>query len=393
MASHDSLQAASALGADRIRIARVIARMNVGGPAVEVSNLMRMLPSTVFEQALVTGFVGEGEADYLDTQANDISVQRVSGLGRALRPLDDIRAFFVLCSAIRRVRPAIVHTHTAKAGALGRLAALTLIPRPRVVHTFHGHVLSGYFPRWQNWLFASIERALARITDELITVGPEVRDDLLAIGIGRRDHFHVIEPGVALRHAPTRSEARGAFGLADKTPVISVVGRLTQIKRPDRMLDAVSLAQRQMPELVVLVAGDGELRESLEARVATDQLPVRFLGWTDDVETVFAASDLTLLTSDNEGTPISLMQAALLGVPAVATNVGSVKHVVLDGVTGWLTDPNASAIATSLAEAFANPATRLKRGAAAREHVSENYSVERFISLHRSLYHALIHHR
>lgn len=372
-----------------MRILRVIARMNVGGPAVEVSNLMRLLASQEFEQLLVTGFVSEGEADYLETQAPDLNAVRISGLGRALKPADDLRALFVLRRLIREQRPDIVHTHTAKAGALGRIAALTVRPRPRTVHTFHGHVLSGYFSRTANFVFANIERVLGHFTDELITVGPEVREDLLAAGIGTAEHFHVIEPGVALRHKPTRAAARQTFDIVDDRPVISVVGRLTQIKRPDRMLDVVAQVRRDYPDLLVLVAGDGELREELEARVRREALPVRFIGWTDDVETVFAASDLTLLTSDNEGTPISLMQAALLGIPAVACDVGSVKHVVLDGRTGWLAAPDADSLAGSVSAALSNPEELRARGTAGCAFASDRYSVRRFTEQHARLYRGL----
>lgn len=371
-------------------ILRIIARMNVGGPAVEVSNLMRRLPQPEFVQTLVTGYVGEGEADYLDSQARDLQPLRVSGLGRALKPADDLRALLALRRMIRDQRPQIVHTHTAKAGALGRLAAMTVQPRPRIVHTFHGHVLSGYFPGWANWLFATIERILGKFTDELITVGPEVRADLLAVGIGTPEHFHVIEPGVALRHTPDRAACRAAFNIDDDRPVLSVVGRLTQIKRPDRMLDAVALLRHALPRLEVLVAGDGELREALQHRVAAEHLPVRFLGWTDDVESVFAASNLTLLTSDNEGTPISLVQAAMLGVPAVATNVGSVKHVVEDGRTGWLTAADPAALAAAISEALADPGEIHRRGESARTFVMERYSVQGFVDQHAALYRRLV---
>lgn len=371
---------------DTIRVARVIARMNVGGPAVEVTNLMRQLPAYGIEQTLLTGHVASDEADFLATQAPDVAAISVAGLGRALKPLDDIRAFFEVRAHLRRLRPHIVHTHTAKAGAIGRIAALTLHPRPRLVHTFHGHVLQGYFSTAANLVFGTIERVLGRVTDELVTVGPEVREELLAAGIGTPERFRVIEPGVSLQHTPSRADARAALALPDDAFVIAVVGRLTGIKRPDRMLDVIAAVADRIPGLVVLVAGSGDLADATATRASAERLPVRMLGWIDDVETVFAASDLALLTSDNEGTPISLIQAAMLGVPCVATDVGSVTHVVRDGETGWIVATDVPALASAVQSAAANHDERRRRGSAARDHVSDRYSVERFVQLHATLY-------
>lgn len=369
-----------------IRIVRVIARMNVGGPAVEVANLMRKLPSDKFTQVLLTGFVASDEEDYLEMQGTDIHAQRIPGLGRAVSVADDIRAFIAIRRIVKASRPAVVHTHTAKAGALGRIAAYSVHPRPKIVHTFHGHVLSGYFSKTANFAIALIERILALLTDELIAVGPEVRDALLDAGVGDAARFAVIEPGVSLRRTPTKVEARELLGLGQSVPVISVVGRITHIKRPDRMLDVIRLLQGDLPELQVLVAGDGDLREETERRASAEGLPVRFIGWTDDVETVFAASDVTLLTSDNEGTPISLMQAALLDVPAVATDVGSVRHVVIDGETGWLAPPQAVLLATAIREALSSRAELARRGQSAHRHASKAFSVDRFVEDHAQLY-------
>jgi glycosyltransferase involved in cell wall biosynthesis len=360
--------------------------MNVGGPAVEVANLMRELPTDRFEQRLLVGDVAAGEADFLSNQGVDLSYVRIAGLGRALKPLDDFRAFLAIRSEIKLFHPDIVHTHTAKAGGLGRLAALTVRPRPKLVHTFHGHVLSGYFSSMTNFVFTTVERVLGWFTNVLITVGPEVRNELLDAGIGSIDRFHIIEPGVALQHHPSRSSARAHFGLDDHQPVISVVGRLTQIKRPDRMLDVVEKVAAEIPNLMVLVAGGGELLEETRRTALSRSLPIRFLGWTNDVETVFAASDLTLLTSDNEGTPISIMQAALLGVPAVVSNVGSVKHMVTDGESGWLARPDASELASATVAALSDSEERTKRSEAVMKIAGERFTVSRYVAQHRDLY-------
>lgn len=373
-----------------VRILRVIARMNVGGPAVEIAGLMRHVDPSEFDQRLVTGWCDPHEEDYLTTQAPDVPATRLSGLGRAVRPTDDALAFWRLVHEIREYRPHILHTHTAKAGALGRAAAEFAGSRPIVVHTYHGHVLSGYFSGPKTRAIIEVERALGRRTDQFLTVGAQVRDELLAAGIGSSDRFAVVPPGLEQLHAPDRSEARRSLGLADDAFVVCVVGRVTQIKRPDRVADLAALLSSRHPNLVVLVAGSGDLEPTLRARVAAEDLPIRMLGWRDDVATIFAGSDLALLTSDNEGTPLSLIQAGLAGIPAVATNVGAVSEVVIDGTTGLLAPCDSVALAEQVSRLAGDPALRTVLGSAGRERAARLYTVERFAKDHTDIYRRLI---
>ncbi len=220
-----------------IRVLRIIARMNVGGPAWQVSVLTRGLDRDRFESRLVAGDVGEGEADFIELRDPDLPVVKIPALGRSLRIGDDLRAFIAIRQTIRDYRPDIVHTHTAKAGLLGRIAAATCRVPVRV-HTFHGHVLHGYFNRWVTRAVRIIEGLLARQTSVLVTVGSQVRDDLIWAGIGRADQYVVIPPGAALEELPNRVSARGSLGLPIKQPVVLFVGRLTSIKRPDRLIEA-----------------------------------------------------------------------------------------------------------------------------------------------------------
>lgn len=372
------------------RVMRVIARMNVGGPAVEITGLMRHLPADEFDQRLVTGWCDPHEEDYLTTQAPDVPVTRLSGLGRPVRLTDDATALWRLVQEIREFRPHILHTHTAKAGALGRTAAAFAQARPLLVHTYHGHVLSGYFSGPKTRAIVEVERTLGRRTDQFITVGSQVRDELLAAGIGRADRFAVIPPGLERRELPDRTESRRALGLTDDALAVCVVGRVTQIKRPDRVADIAALLAAQHPNLVVLVAGSGDLEPELQARVAAENLPIRLLGWRDDVAPIFAASDLALLTSDNEGTPLSLIQAALAGIPAVATDVGAVSEVVVDEQTGLLAPCDSAALAAKVSRLASDPNLRGALGAAGRERASRLYTVERFAEDHAEVYRRLI---
>jgi len=368
---------------------RIIARMNVGGPAVEITELMRGLDPETFEQCLVTGWCADDEADYLMTQAPDVRSTRIEGLGRSVRPWDDSAAFARLVSQIRQFRPDIVHTHTAKAGALGRIAARISGIRCHIVHTHHGHLLHGYFGPTTTRAVVSAERMLGALTDRMIAVGSKVRTDLLGAGIGRPDRFEVIHSGVALDAIPTRVQARRLLGLADDVSVIAWVGRVTRIKRPDRLVEVTRLLAARFPRVCIVVAGAGDQLPALASAVDAESLPIHLLGWRDDIETVFAASDLALLTSDNEGTPLSLAQAGLCGIPAVASNVGSVSDVVIDERTGLLVAPDSTALADACARLIADLPLRESLGIQAKEHIRREFGISTFLEQHASLYREL----
>lgn len=371
-------------GVGRLRVMRVIARMNVGGPAVQVSGLMRHLPQDEFDQRLYTGWCAEDEADFLDTQAPDVEAHRIEGLGRAIRPGDDARAFARLVAEMRRFRPHIVHTHTAKAGILGRTAARVAGVASATVHTFHGHLLHGYFSPLKTRGVITLEATLARSTDRLVAVGPHVRDDLLAAGIGGQGQFAIIPPGLELPGGLPRSEARESLGVPGDTPVISFIGRLAPIKRPDRFVEVARLVHAVRPDVRFIVAGDGSAAELL--RAAADTLPITMLGWRDDVHNVLAASDAVMLTSDNEGTPLSLIQAALAGLPVIATNVGSVLDVVVDGETGWLAAPEPRQLAEATLEFLERSMEAKRRGSEAQRRALRLYGVQRLVEDHARVY-------
>ena len=183
---------------ERIRVMRIIARMNVGGPAVQVSGLMRGFDATKFDHRLVTGYCASDEADYLDTVATDVTATRIKGLGRSISPKADLGAFVQIVREIRTFRPDVIHTHTAKAGVIGRLASILSGHKSIRVHTYHGHLLHGYFGKFKTQLVIAIEKFLAHFTTKLLAVGKKVMDDLLAVGIGKPEKFAVMPPGLAL---------------------------------------------------------------------------------------------------------------------------------------------------------------------------------------------------
>ncbi len=365
---------------------RIIARMNVGGPAVQVSGLMRGFDTQVFDQELVTGYCANDEADYLEKVATDVKAVRIDGLGRSIKPRADLTALFAIIKEIRRFKPDVIHTHTAKAGVIGRIASVLSGHRSIRVHTFHGHLLNGYFGARKTKLVILFERFLALFTDQLLAVGAKVKDDLLAVGIGNHNKFRVMPPGLQLAEVPSRSTARKELGLNDETIYCAFIGRITQIKRPERFLDVVAEIKSRGIDLNFIVAGAGELLQYCQDRTSTEKLSVTFLGWREDIEVVLAAADFVLLTSDNEGTPLSLIQAGMVGIPVVATNVGSTNEIVVNGETGLLTDLTVKELSDAVAKVATDSALRAKMGAAGKEYTLARYGVARLVKDHQDLY-------
>jgi glycosyltransferase involved in cell wall biosynthesis len=369
----------------RIRVMRVIARMNVGGPALQVATLMRGLNAEHFDQRLYSGFVGSGEADYVDLCAPDVDVHRVPTLGRSVRPADDGRSLMRLTNAMREFRPHIVHTHTAKAGALGRTAAV-LARVPARVHTFHGHLLHGYFSPLKTRLVVQAERFFGTFSDHLVAVGDQVRDDLIAVGVGRPDQYYVVPPGTSLRPLPEREAARRRLGLPTEGPVVAYVGRVTRIKRPDRLVEVVRAVRREIPTARFVVCGEGDLLGELVTAARDLDGALHLLGWRAEVETVYAAADLVLLTSDNEGMPVSLIEAGLAALPAVATRVGGVPQVVQDEVTGLLATAQAAELADHVVRLLRDERLRLRMGRHAHQWTVKRFGSERLVSDIHGLY-------
>ena len=371
-----------------VKILRVIARMNVGGPAWQVSVLTRGFADDRFDSRLLVGDVGKGELDFCELRDPDLPVQRITTLGRSVRLGDDIRAFLSIRRAIREYRPDIVHTHTGKAGLLGRIAAVACRV-PIRVHTFHGHWLRGYFGGLMTYGVSLIERFLARWTTALVAVGERVRDELLDVGVGQVDQYVIIPPGVAIYEPPNRASARAKLDLPAEPPVVLFVGRLTAVKRPDRLIEAMGLVLETIPDAILVVAGEGDRLEETRSLAEPLGSSVRFLGWHQNVVRLYAAADCMVLASDNEGMPVTLIEAAMAGVPSVTTDVGSAREVVVDQVTGLVVSANAKALADGLVRLLSS-SNRREMGVAARNRALTAFSSERLISDHLQLYEDLL---
>lgn len=385
-----------------IKVIELIARLNVGGPAVLVIDLAAELGRQGFEVAVAAGEVGPGEAEMgFVAQRRGVTWQRIDGLSPRLGR-GNLTALRELVGLIRRERPDILHTHTAKAGSLGRAAALLAGRRGmKLVHSFHGHVFRGYFPAWQTRLFIFIERFLARFTDRIIALGPEQARDLSAVyRICRPDKLAVIANGLDLtpfRQAQPGGGFRAGLNLPDGAWLVGQVGRLTKIKAPADSLAAL----KQTDERVHLaLVGSGELEPELRQQAAETGLVdrVHFVGWQEDMPSVYADLDALVLPSLNEGQPLAVIEAMAAGLPVAATLVGG-----LPGLLGVDQPPQRGEIAVGPRGVAVNPgdpaglAQALNRlhgdraeagalAARAADYVAQNYSTETFIQAHAELY-------
>jgi len=375
---------------DKVRVMRVIARMNVGGPAMQVAGLAKLLPSDEFEQRVYAGAVADYEGDFVQLHDLNLDIRPLAATGRGFSSFSDLKLINQLAREMREFRPHIVHSHTAKAGVIARIAANLSRIDSKLVHTFHGHLLKGYFSPMMLTALVQTERVLAKRTDVLITVGSKVRDELVEAGIGSKDQYEIIPPGVAPVDIDDRGLARRSLSLSNSDFVVLFLGRLTRIKRVDRLLDAVALAVAEMPETKVLIAGDGELRGQLEVTARARRLPVQFLGWRSDLELLLGAADCLVITSDNEGTPVSLIQASLAGVPTVATNIGSVSEIIEDNVSGLVTGLSPEATAAALIRLSGSASLRSRLGAQAQADAISKYSYQRLVDDHVNLYRRLM---
>jgi len=359
--------------------------MNLGGPAHHVALLSRGLTERGYETLLVTGRAGAGEEEHTDLDG--IRVRYLDRLGPDIRTLHDLLALIELIRIVRAFRPEIVETHTAKAGMLGRLAALLARRRrPIVIHTYHGHVLRGYFGPLKTGVFRSIERALGRISDRLIGVSAATVEELVALEVAPREKFTVVplgldlDPFLALGLDPNGS-FREEIGAGSDEVLFTFTGRLVPIKRPELMLRSLARAREGGAAARVAVVGDGLLRPQLEGLAESLGCAgaVDFLGYRRDLVRIAAASDAALLTSDNEGTPVALIEAAAAGRPAVATDVGGVPDIVVEGAGLLAAAGDEAALAARIARIAGEPELRRKMGARAREHVAEKFTLARLL--------------
>ena len=354
-----------------IPVVHVITRLTMGGSSENTVSTIEALERAGYASTLVLGPQSEPPI-VEDARRRGCRVVEVDGLVREVSPARDVAAVLQLRRLFRRARPAIVHTHTSKAGFVGRLAAW-LAGVPAVIHQPHGHIFYGYWHRPQTALFVALERIAAHWTDRIVTLTPREIDEHLERGIGRRRQYAVVPSGVptaALRSAaPARADARARLGLPPEAYVIAGVGRLVPIKGFDLLVAALADVVAHVPAARVLLIGDGAERDALEAQAralgVADRLCIT--GSVGDSIPMLAAADVLAAPSRNEGMGRVLVEAMALGLPVVGTRVGGIPDVIDDGECGLLVPPDdAAALAEALVELGCDVARRAKLAAAAR---------------------------
>ena len=384
-----------------IKVLRVIARLNIGGPARHAALLDEALGKRGFKTLLVYGTPApdEGTLEQLVAERSLPSFP-IPDLGRALKPWSDLRAFIQLTRLVFRERPDVVHTHTAKAGVLGRLAAFAYNTTGRrhrrcfVVHTFHGHVLSGYFGSPASVAIRWIERTLARLTDRVVTISERQRTDLVTrFAIVAREKTAVIPLGLDLEPLSALSgpqvDAKRRFGFDGSELVFGYIGRFVPIKDLDTLVRAFSQVVRSSSRVRLLMLGDGQLRSQLEALARSFGVSetVKFAGWQLDLPLVYSAIDIVVLSSLNEGTPVAIIEAMAAGLPVVATSVGGVPDVVHHQRTGLLVPPrDPDQLAGAMSTMAGNEGLRAELGAAGRREALDRFSIGRLASDVDALY-------
>lgn len=365
--------------------------MNVGGPATLLADFSNSLNPEEFEHTLITGRCEENEIDYLDNNSIKCKVIYIEGVGRSILPIKDVVSFFKLIWLLLKLKPSIVHTHTSKAGVLGRLAAIIAAPRSKRIHTFHGHLLYGYFSQFVSNQIILLETLLAKLSHVLIAVSEEVAAKLREEGVGRTARWEVIHPGISVSSNVSPAEAQLELKLPTDKFIISWIGRFAEIKNPILALNSLThLNSEVLNKLVLVMAGDGELKTECEELARSLHLPVIFLGWTDKVEVLLAASNLLWMTSKNEGLPVVIIEAAAKGVPTISTNVGGVGDFISDGLNGFLTNQKPETIAQALSESINNPNQLEIMGSKAKDLMHREFSGARYLEKHVNLYNDLL---
>jgi glycosyltransferase involved in cell wall biosynthesis len=361
-----------------MRVLHVIARLNVGGTARYITQLANELPKHGIETFVATGFVQGAEVE--DPSAQSIDLIRIPSMGRSIRPIKDHLARKQLEKIIADIKPAIIHTHTFKAGYVIRMKKQ---PVP-VIHTFHGHLLDDpEFSGFKSKVIVEVERMLAKKSAKLVTVGRRVADELLQQKIGHRSQFVNIPPGVIPVKVTERTQALKNLNLEDDgQPIIGWIARVTGVKNPLRALEVADA----LPDTRFVMAGGGDLLEEVKAKAPSN---VTVIGWAEAAD-VFGASDIILSTSENEGMPIALIEAQLAGKPVVATDVGSASEVILNHETGIVTNKNAGSIASAVESLILDKTTRDEMGRLGIARAQALFSVDRMINAHIELYKSIV---
>jgi glycosyltransferase involved in cell wall biosynthesis len=376
-----------------VKIVSVVSRMNVGGVATLLLGFVESLDQNVFEHTLITGVCEENEIDLVSKTDFKGSIIYLPRMKRSIGLVSDLITIYQIRKILRELNPDIVHTHTSKAGAIGRVSALTLFRKPYLVHSFHGHVLSGYFSKLKSGLILGIEKFLSKKTDVLVADSKHVKSDLLAKGIGGKSVWKVVPPGIRKQPIIDLDTVRDQLLIPREIFLICWIGRFTKIKDPFLAVESFAkFEQKSSKKVCLLMVGDGELFEPVSNLVAQINSSIKLVGWKTDVSAYLAAADLLLLTSLNEGFGLVVAEAGWYGKPTLSTKSGGVNEFIIDGVTGFLVGSTPDQIAISMLKLHNDQKLLTEVGKKAKAQTMESYSSEIFAKKHQQIYLDLIMH-
>ena len=345
-----------------------MSRYNVGGTAQWLYQLSHGLSENNIENRLLVGNCTNGEKE--DERLSSINHTKIAGLGPGTNPLSTLIALIQIRREIKKFRPDIVNTHTSKAGVLGRIAAKSIRPTPKVIHTYHGHVLTGYFNSIMNRSIGIIERLLSNLTDMNFVSGTQVSQDLIDEKILTRESVFQVWPGVPVFELDNRKQSRKKLGIKEDAFVVASLGRKVPIKRLDRVLEIAA----QLPGVIFLIAGDGKMLSSNQqgSILSLENNNVIEIGFSSP-SFIWAIADVCLLTSDNEAIPITPIEASISGKPVVVMDAGSSRETLIHGETGFLCEKNISDAITAIRKLENSPKLRKKMGSNGRIWASNHF--------------------
>jgi glycosyltransferase involved in cell wall biosynthesis len=368
----------------KIKIIRIITRLSISGSSQHVMEMAAMFNSGRYSTTVIYGNVESYEQDNLYLAKNlGLDMINMPRMKREISPINDIITIWKLWRIMRKIKPDIVHTHTAKAGQVGRFAAW-LAGVPVIIHTFHGNNFKGYFSRFFSGVSVNLERIMAWLSTCIIAISERQREELLAFRIAPRGKIRVIPRGIDLGRIKHDNEVVGRFkqeyGIASDRKLIGFIGRLTQIKNPHCFIDIASEVLKKRQDVVFLFVGDGEMAEELKARVRELGLQenIIFTGFIKDLRPLYADLDALLLTSYNEGTPVAILESMANSVPVIASRVGGVPDLIEAGVSGSLFDPaDVGGFAKCVLDRLDNPGKYESMAESALKTIHRDYTLER----------------
>jgi len=366
-----------------MKVLHIITRMNTGGPAVFLDHLTQSMADLGTKSTIAYGYCESNETDYTENNLMGAELVKIEALHRTLNPVDDIKAFLQLRRVVKTLKPDVINTHTSKAGVLGRIAIATIIPKPKVVHTFLGHLIYGYFSKVKVWIFISIEKVMAKFTSVAIAVSFETKQSLVNKGVGRKLRWEVIRIGI-----PVCKPRMNALSQGSRIKILWV-GRFTDIKDPTFAVDTMKELSKKMPgNFELTMVGGGELFEEVVSLAVN--LPITFTGVLKNPFETIQNFDLLMVTSKNEGLPLVILESANCFRATISTNVGGISEFIRDNNNGYLVPRDVKLMAEKIIFLAQHKEILHELGLNARRTLESRFSDKQMAQLHYDLYSSLI---